>query len=300
MTSPLSDDATVAVRRCAVFYFKHPTSLSLEVVAAAAAFLAETRSSWRFSFVRSAADVRWSELKDFTQLAEPESKQWMLELCSNADRSECKLSLLRSPPWRGAPMASQLTVEFPDDVTTVELAAFGTWAISFLPLWWGSLGLFFLRRPRWGFDLEDKATLVAARRRWAVQILDPVLLQRDALLGMPGVNWLTLIGNDFAKANGQSVETLAANASGLVHEGVFHRLGTYGLALAAGPKPLVGDINIGEDLSAYERIAALVQPLLLQMHTPLSGPFARPEVMAAWLTRFTNPQGWLGCDLDAD
>ncbi len=79
--------------------------------------------------------------------------------------------------------------------------------------------------------------------------------------------------------------------------GIFHRKGQFGVVVAAGPKPMVGDLNKGEDLRAYTAVANLLSPLLLAEHTPLSGPFARPEVMNAWLGRFIDGQAWLQCDI---
>jgi len=48
------------------------------------------------------------------------------------------------------------------------------------------------------------------------------------------------------------------------------------------------------------RVARGIQPLLLTAHTPLFGPFAKPEVLEAWLGRFASPRRWLESDVSID
>jgi hypothetical protein len=172
----------------------------MHVVGEVAAYLGEARASWQFRFVRAGADSKWRVIdkSSIAGIVEPPAGQWMLELSSADDGSRCQLKLARLCTWLGSPMASYMAIEFPNDASASALAAFGVWAVERIPFWWASIGFVFDPPSTWGFHLEDKAIWVAARRRWGVQVLDPVLLNRDALRGMPGVNWLTLIGNDFA------------------------------------------------------------------------------------------------------
>lgn len=296
------DQPGVSVRKCATLFFSGSDCPSLEVIASVAAWVAETGERWRFRFARSAAELRWNEFDDLSiaRITERLSRQWMFELCSEPDGTGCKLGVSRACNWRGSPMASHMSIEFVEDASAATLAAFATWAIDRIPFMWGSVGFVFARPFNWGFYLDDKATRAAAKRYWAIQILDPVLLQRDALRGMPGVNWLTLVGSDFAGAVSLSIDALAAQASDLVGEGIFHRRGRHGLALAAGRRPLLGDVNLGDDLTAYARVAGLLHPLMLREHTLLAGPLERPEVASAWLGRFENPKDWLNCEIAAD
>jgi hypothetical protein len=139
-----------------------------------------------------------------------------------------------------------------------------------------------------------------AKRYWGVQIQDMTALQWDGFRGLPGINWLTLIGNEFAAAKEISLDALVGAAGQLKSEGVFLRRGTHAIVIAAGSKPLQGDINVGEEMARYVRVDELLRPLLLTEHTPLWGPFAKPRVLSAWLRRFEAPREWLECDIATD
>lgn len=67
--------------------------------------------------------------------------------------------------------------------------------------------------------------------------------------------------------------------------------------LAAGAEPSKGDINLDQRLDAFMVVARAVEPALLKEHMPLFGPFAKPDVLSAWLNRFLRPQAWLDCDV---
>ena len=126
---------------------------------------------------------------------------------------------------------------------------------------------------------------------------DLLLPEWDGLRGMSSVNWLTLLGDEFAQSLGLSLERLDAEKRELETFGVFQRRGAYGVALAAGQKPVRGDINVGEDLEPYVAVAQRIRPLLLGEQPQLFGPFAKPEVSRAWLGRFGSPRGWLDCSI---
>ena len=59
----------------------------------------------------------------------------------------------------------------------------------------------------------------------------------------------------------------------------------------------MGDINTGEDLDAYIRIARPDPATAADRAHSLFGPFAKPDVLAAWLGRFIDPKAWLECDI---
>jgi hypothetical protein len=85
---------------------------------------------------------------------------------------------------------------------------FAEWAIQNLPLYWGSAGLAFehVGGPR---HIAYSRIAAMAKRYWGVQIQDMSTLQWDALRGMPGVNWLTLIGNEFATSPSWSARSIS-------------------------------------------------------------------------------------------
>jgi hypothetical protein len=199
----------------------------------------------------------------------------------------------------GMRRASQLLFRFPDDTTADTLAATAAWVLDHVPLWWGTAGWFF-RVGEGPPSLVGRRLAGLAKRCWGVQLLDETALQWDALDGMPGVNWMNLVGAGFAEQAGAGLGPLSAQAAALRRHGVFHRAGRHGAAFAAGPQPLLGDINADERMDALVQVAELLQPLLLGRLSPLAGPFAKPEVLAAWLHRFSQPQAWLECDIGAD
>jgi hypothetical protein len=221
------------------------------------------------------------------------------EAAPDEGRDGLRLEITDLMPVGSNQRASEIRVRFPKDITPAQIVRFAEWAIQNLPLWWGTAGLVFehLSGPRL---IAYKRIAALAKRHWGIQILDRSTLQWDALEGMPGINWLTLVGNEFAKSAGMDVNRIMSEAAGLVSESVYHRKGAQGVVLAAGAQPIKGDINNGEDLIAYVRVAALLEPLLLAQHTSLVGPFSMPDVLTAWLSRFSNPRSWLDSDIADD
>ena len=260
----------------------------------------------RSRFFRSRGRPSWEALPEdeskpaLAELAGASPGGWLLELAEHreceSDGSGTWWQFADLPPVRGMERASYVRVLLASGTPTVSLAALGEWSIDHLRLWWGAGGFVF-HHTHGSPAAANRRMAVLAKRHWAVQIQDMAALQWDALRGMPGVNWLTLIGDEFAQAGGLTTDDLASAADSHTSHGVFHRRGVHGIALAAGSNPSRGDINVGDDLSNHVRIAKLVDPLLLEGHTPLSGPFARPEVLTAWLKRFADPQAWLECDI---
>jgi hypothetical protein len=202
-------------------------------------------------------------------------------------------------PVLGVERASHIRVLFPDETTSATIAALGEWAISDLPIWWGAAGFVFHHTSGPTFIAHERIAALA-KRHWGVQIQDVTTLQWDALRGMPSVNWLTLIGDEFARSKEMNLEALDAEKRALEAFGVFQRRGAFGVALAAGRQPLEGDINLGDDLEPYVAVARRIKPLLLTEQTLLFGPFARPEVSRAWLGRFGAPRAWLDSDIKTD
>jgi Protein of unknown function (DUF3396) len=217
---------------------------------------------------------------------------------SLGDGADCvSLDLVELLPVLGMERASYLRLSFPEHTAPISIVRLAQSVIQHVPLHWGSAGMAFVHvsGPR---HVAYRRIAALAKRYWGVQIQDMSTLQWDALRGMPGVNWLTLIGNDFASANGMSIDAIATAASGLARQGVYSRRATHGLAVAAGASASLGDVNVGDDLRSSALIAQLLRPLLLREHLPLDGPFAHREVLSAWLGRLEVPQNWLACDVN--
>lgn len=264
----------------------------------------------RFVEYRLASEPAWRPLPDPTKVKgfaatfrvrEPLLGHWGVDLRDAPNTSDpasgATIVQFRDlAPIRGMERLSHIRVIFGSETPVGTLTTLGEWASTHLPLWWGTAGFVFDHTQGTMFTAHKRMASLA-KRHWAVSIQDFTSLQWDGLQGMPGINWLTLIGTEFAAAKEISLDDLAAGAGNPKSAGLFQRRGPRALAIAAGAKPITGDINIGEDINAYVRADQLLRPFLLREHTPLFGPFANPEVMQAWLRRFEAPREWLECDI---
>jgi len=151
----------------------------------------------------------------------------------------------------------------------------------------------FERAPTWGFMVDDEPLYARARRLWCVQILDPVLLRWDALNGLPGTNWVTVLSPGFTAAHGLMLDDLCAAIESLAESGVHHLRGSQGIAIAGGDCPLLGDINIGDNIGPYLSTSRVLRLLLLTGASVHAGPLHYPERWRSWLLRFVEPQAWL-------
>ena len=201
-------------------------------------------------------------------------------------------------PILGLPRAGSIRCVFENDVSANDLAALAAWSVDHLPLAWGTAGFVFVHESGRKTVAYDRIA-AEAKRLWGVQLLDAGALQWDALDGLPGINWLTLVGNAFAQARGVEPAALLGAASARVDAGVYSRAGKLAMVFAAGSAPTRGDVNVGDDLGPYAQVAELLEPLLVRQPTPLSGAFESPAVLSAWLRRFTAPRAWVECKLDA-
>lgn len=196
-------------------------------------------------------------------------------------------------PALGMERASHLVFDFPDDASNREIAEVARWASIHVPVLWGTAG--------WCFEGADGSSymvarnmIALARRYWSVQIVPTQALQWEALQGLPGVNWLTLVGDAFAAEKGIDPARLGT----LAGPEVFVHRGSGSTLIAAGPAPLRGDIHADESLAPLVAVAQALKPALLSSCSPMFGQLADEDVMNAWLQRFIDPQAWLRVEVD--
>jgi len=115
-------------------------------------------------------------------------------------------------------------------------------------------------------------------------ITDSLALKRDAI---KGVNWLTILGNDFATRLG-GVDSLRQQLPDSV--GILPVAG--GVILQAGPAPRWGHINRGDILPDYRAVYKIVAPLqdpIVDRYTAFSLPGGdHRDKTKAWLRRFAD------------
>lgn len=107
--------------------------------------------------------------------------------------------------------------------------------------------------------------------------------------GLPGTNWITLVGD--AAADRLRIDP-AALASGPWQHGVAARRLPHALLLQAGPEPVLGDVNRGEFPWAYAEVARRLAPAFVKEPTPYWGGFTENGDTLAWLRRLVEPEGW--------
>lgn len=302
--------ADVVIRQALTVFVRGPLVPHADSFDALWRRLVNSHVGARLKFRRSIADVSWQALSpadregEFTSLLDlrqPLIGCRGVEFAEQTDHplSSASVRIVDLAAVNGVERASHLRILFDNAASRDQLTSLAEWVLAHLPVWWGSAGFEFDYVAGPSYAAYHKMAALA-KRYWCVQLQEITLLEWDALRGMSSNNWLTLIGDEFAQSKGMSSERLREVAASLESDGVFHRQHTHGVAIAAGSKPLMGDINAGEDVDAYMRVARGIQPLLLTAHTPLFGPFAKPEVLEAWLGRFASPRRWLESDVSID
>ena len=101
-----------------------------------------------------------------------------------------------------------------------------------------------------------------------------------------GVNWLTILGAPWVEQLG-GIETLKTNLG----EGVDVHSYVDGVIIQAGSRPLLGDVNVGEKMDLYHRVARALKPIRINSLPAFSIDFYGfgAEQTAKWLARLDTP-----------
>jgi len=146
----------------------------------------------------------------------------------------------------------------------------------------GSAGYAASKRHDFYAANEGGPIYALSRRFRGVDFGTPQAFSKYAEHGLKSVNWITLLGTDLAERSG-GVARLMKEA----RHGVTVRRLPHGVALQAGPRPLLGDVNHREPLTAYETVNALVARSRFPIesighHDGIGGE----DNTRAWLARF--------------
>jgi hypothetical protein len=98
--------------------------------------------------------------------------------------------------------------------------------------------------------------------------------------GIPTVNWLTFVRNEFVERLG-GVSKLKSQEG----DGVFVHPLKHGVAIQAGPTPLLGDVNEQESIEPYYRVGEMLAPVktIEEIHSRIGGGRAQAT---EWAHRF--------------
>ena len=144
------------------------------------------------------------------------------------------------------------------------------------------------------WDEDERPSAFSALRRWSKRYLgidaqDPDRMAWRAHSGLPGISWLTLIGNGL-------LERLEIDRSALLQhrwqQPVEVRELKHGLMIQAGPEPTLGDLNHFEQPLAYQEVAVHLAPYFVAEPPKFYGEFLQHEDAEAWFRRLIDPLSW--------
>ena len=125
---------------------------------------------------------------------------------------------------------------------------------------------------------------------FGLDIGSPFYWSQALIHGIKTVNWLTLVGDRLLKKIGGR-DGLREK---LLTDIPVHDL-DHGVIIQAGPKPTLGDVNAGDDISYYRRVSRVLEPIrvppeALRRFSVVGGR----NNTRRWMARFdNNPKLWM-------
>lgn len=178
---------------------------------------------------------------------------------------------------------------FPLDVDLRVPQGFAVDVANIARLYSGHGGLSFAYNP-WHKQYAFTAMYQRARRYWGVDIHDLNLTLPLMQKAIKGVNWLTIIGTNFASKSGLEEPLAALGGRG----DVDLQPCKHGVVVRAGPSPMPGDSNrLNPGLQPYFDVADALKSIYLTKHPGFDGEgFIVYQNTLGWLRRFIEPSGW--------
>jgi Protein of unknown function (DUF3396) len=134
--------------------------------------------------------------------------------------------------------------------------------------------------------LEGEHIYMLSRRFSGLDLGVPASWSKYAIQGLKTVNWLTFLSDGIAQGIGgqANIKTKLSDSSQLTEL-------DYGVMIQAGLTPLLGDVNLQEDMRAYSDVARLLKPISLPGDTVPSGFWVNGGEVNThrWLNRFHLP-----------
>jgi len=135
-----------------------------------------------------------------------------------------------------------------------------------------------------GFD----AIYEWCQRYWGLDVQDSEAMSWLAPRGLPGSNWLTLVGWPLLDALGEAAPRLKEGAEGAVSVAAL----SHGFLVRAGDEPTVGDLNQTVLPTAYMEAARMLEPAFVAEPPPLGGDFVRNKNARQWFRRMVDSLDW--------
>lgn len=141
---------------------------------------------------------------------------------------------------------------------------------------------------------RDRPTSFETAYRWCrrylgLDVQDPVAMSWRATRGLPGTNWLTLVGTPL-------LEALALDRQALMRRPTRHDVRAAalhnGVLFQAGAAPTLGDLNRGDLAPAYAEVARTLAKAFVAEPPGFLGSFAEGDGTSAWFRRFLAPEDW--------
>lgn len=129
-----------------------------------------------------------------------------------------------------------------------------------------------------------------ARRFWGVEVEELVKTLPFTKEGIKSVNWITLVGREFASK--PEIQASLAELAKAPNVTIDQR--KYATVLIAGPQPVEGDQHRPDSsLDPYIAGARALEPLFIKAHPDFSGErWVKSGKTMGWIRRFIDPAGW--------
>jgi hypothetical protein len=216
---------------------------------------------------------------------------WKIDLVNKIETPDLSMEIVDLLPVREQQRASYIRVRCPMNVQAEFLKELSFRVFEALPWCFGTAGYLF-NYTLGKKDISFDQIWAWARRFWGVEVNDTESASWDALNGVLNVNWLTFLGQELLN---EKLPTLNWGGPFTQRIKVFQL--AHGLAAQAGPQPIIGDLNLMEDLSAYKNVARLLEPALATECSSFQGMFSDHGSTMAWRRRYLEPRKWLEPEL---
>jgi hypothetical protein len=244
-------------------------------------------TEWR-AVAQSELDVIADELTAEVLLLDAPRHHFSLSLVDVPDLPEVGFSYTEVDPKRGD-RTGVLELTLPPETPPAELLALARAVAEIGPLF-SLVGGCVVRWSPLFQSLAFDQIYLWSRRFVGFDVQDPEEMAWCAPESLPGISWLTLLGDPLAKAMGRSPEELLARAW---KEPISVQRTSAGVLIQAGSEPSWGDLNAFAFPDAYAEVARALEKALPEEPPRLQGAFMADDLTQLWLRRFVDPGAWI-------